>query len=523
MAADSPMRPFVSGSLMTILACMGFWVALFPAAASGRQKPLAWAGDAEGGAPYEFQDPGDPARLIGFEVEIATAIGRILGRPMKFVQNQWDGLVPGLGRGDYDMVISGLEITPDRAEVIQFSRPYYVTYEQLTVRAAENVIRSLEDCRGRRVGTLKGSLAQRMLDARGDMKVVSYDGQINAYEDLLNGRLDAVLMDYIIALYNVAPLPQLKMVGPPVGRLEYGIGMRKEDAALHAAVDRALVQMIGSGELRKILQDWNLWTPMCAAYFGDHAPDMGTARSFQRYLGARTQQVSAWDQVRRYAGYLPLLGKGAVVTLELSLLSMVLAVSLGLLVALSRLYAPRLVRVLASVFIESVRGTPLLIQLFLIFYGLPHVGIRMSPLLAAILGLGLNYSAYEAENYRAGIQAIPRTQMEAALALGMTRLQALRHVIVPQALRLVIPPVTNDFIALLKDSSLVSVITMVELTKAYSQLASIHYDYLGIGLLAAGMYFLIGLPFVRLARLAERYFSPGQRALTVGAKARQTP
>ncbi len=145
----------------------------------------------------------------------------------------------------------------------------------------------------------------------------------------------------------------------------------------------------------------------------------------------------------------------------------------------------------------------------------------MSPFLAAIVGLGLNYSAYEAENYRAGIQSIPRTQMEAALALGMTRAQALRHVIVPQAMRLVIPPVTNDFIALLKDSSLVSVITMVELTKAYSQLASIHYDYLGIGLLAAAMYFLIGLPFVRLARLAEKYFTPAQQAMAIGGKQRQ--
>jgi polar amino acid transport system substrate-binding protein len=215
-----------------------------------------------------------------------------------------------------------------------------------------------------------------------------------------------------------------------------------------------------------------------------------------------------------------LLGRGALVTLELSVVAMLLAVSVGLPVALLRLYAPGVVRSMSTVYVESIRGTPLLIQLFLIFYGLPHLGIRFSPTFAAILGLAINYSAYEAENYRAGIQAIPRTQMEASLALGMTRLQALRHVIVPQAVRLVIPPVTNDFIALLKDSSLVSVITMVELTKAYSQLASIHYDYLGIGLLAAAMYFLIGLPFVRIARLAERHFSPESPAYTVAARQR---
>lgn len=242
---------------------------------------------------------------------------------------------------------------------------------------------------------------------------------------------------------------------------------------------------------------------------------------YQQYLKSRTQPISRWEAVKRYAGYLPLLGKGALITLELSLLAMAMAVCLGLILALSRLYATRAVRATAAAYIEAIRGTPLLIQLFLIFYGLPHIGIRMSAVVAAVLGLGLNYSAYEAENYRAGIQSIPRTQMEAALALGMTRLQALRYVIVPQAMRLVLPPVTNDFIALLKDSSLVSVITMVELTKAYSQLASIHYDYLGIGLLAAAMYFLIELPFVRLARLAERYFSPAGRPVAIGGKQRQ--
>lgn len=484
-------------------------------------RPLLWGADAEGGAPYEFQDPTNPSRIIGFEVDIIDAIGRTLGRPTQFVQNQWDGLVPGLERGNYDIIVSGLEITPDRAKVINFSRPYYVTYEQLAVRKDENRIRSLEDCRGKKVGTLKGSLAQRILEARGDLAVLSYDGQINAYEDLSNGRLDAVLMDYIIALYNVGPLPELKMVGSPVGRLEYGIGVRKEDTSLLVQIDSALLQMTASGELRRILERWKLWTPMCAEYFGDHSPGSERADAYESYLRDRQQHTSAWEKARQYLRYIPLLGKGAIVTLELSVIAMALAVIIGLNLALSRLYGPSILRAFSVAYIESIRGTPLLIQLFLIFYGLPHIGIRLSPMLAAIFGLALNYSAYEAENYRAGIQSIPKTQMEAALALGMTRLQALRYVIVPQAMRLVIPPVTNDFIALLKDSSLVSVITMVELTKAYSQLASIHYDYLGIGLLAAAMYFLIGLPFVRLARMAERHFMPEQRGLTIGGKQRQ--
>jgi polar amino acid transport system substrate-binding protein len=502
---------------IAFLFCTAF--SLRPALA---ETPLRWGADAEGGAPYEFQDPRDPNRLIGFEVDLVNAIGRIMGRPTEFVQNQWDGLMPGLQRGNYDLVVSGLEITPDRSRVISFSRPYYVTYAQLVVRSDENQIRTLDDCRGKKIGTLKASLAQRILDQRTDLQVLSYDGQINAYEDLLNGRLDAVLMDYIIGLYSIATLPNLKMAGEPIARIEYGIAIRKEDPGLLKQVDAALAQLITSGELKRILDNWNLWTPMCAGVLGEGGTVSRRPDAYYDYVAGRAQKTSGWKKLAQYIGYLPLLARGALVTLELSVIAMALAVVAGLTIALMRLYSPKIVRSLMLGYIEIIRGTPLLVQLFVIFYGLPHIGIRLSPMPAAILGLALNYSAYEAENYRAGIQSIPKTQMDAALALGMTRLQALRHVIIPQAVRMVIPPVTNDFIALLKDSSLVSVITMVELTKAYSQLASIHYDYLGIGLLAAAMYFLVGLPFVRLARLAERYFTPGNKPLLIGAKQRQT-
>jgi polar amino acid transport system substrate-binding protein len=116
----------------------------------------------------------------------------------------------------------------------------------------------------------------------------------------------------------------------------------------------------------------------------------------------------------------------------------------------------------------------------------------------------LNYAASEAENYRAGIQAIPRGQTEAALALGMTHWQALRRVVLPQAARVVIPPVTNDFIAMFKDSSIVSVITMVELTKVYGMLAMSTYDYIGLGIMTAGIYFALSYPASIFAGWLER-------------------
>jgi polar amino acid transport system substrate-binding protein len=185
---------------------------------------------------------------------------------------------------------------------------------------------------------------------------------------------------------------------------------------------------------------------------------------------------------------------------------MVLAVALGLWLAFTKIFGSKVISFISSTIIEIIRGTPLLIQLFFIFYALPTLGIYFSPFIAGVLGLGINYAAYEAENYRAGLFAVAKGQMEAALSLGMNRKQALRHIIFPQSLKISLPPMTNDFISLLKDSSLVSVITMVELTKVYNTVANLYFDYLGTGIIVAIIYLLLGLPFVKIAKYLEGKF-----------------
>jgi len=470
-------------------------------------KTLRWGADSEGGAPFIFPDPKEPSKIIGFEVDIVDALAKELGMQAEFVQNQWDGLIPGLQRGNYDIVVNGLEITEDRKNEINFSEPYYITYEQLTVRKETYNLDRLEDLPEKIVGTLKFSLAHRVLEAQGGIDIRSYEGQINAYEDLANGRLDAVLMDYPIALYYGRPNPKLKFAGAPISQMSYGIGIRKEDQELMQSINLALQRLAQNGALRNILERWALWNTPMAELLRDPNPSTTQPVDYEDYLKGIGLQRTWREKLIQYLGYLPLLAKGGLITVELSLLSMALAIVVGLVVALMRLYAPAPFSSLAGFYVEAIRGTPLLIQLYLIYYGLPNIGIKLSPFMAAFAGLGLNYAAYEAENYRAGILSIPHSQMEAALALGMSRWQALRHVIVPQAMRLIIPPVTNDFISLFKDSSLVSIITMVELTKVYGQLASTYYDYIGIGILTAAMYFLIGWPFVRLSRYAEKRFA----------------
>ena len=478
-------------------------------------QDLRWGGDAEGGAPYLLPNPNNPREIAGFEIDLMNALAKQLRRKSVFVQNQWDGLIPGLQRGNYDLAVNGIEITDDRKMQVNFSIPYYVCGEQLSVRVGENTIHSLADLKGKVVGTLKASLAQRILEREGGIEVRSYENQNNPYDDLAIGRLQAVLMDWPIAVYYSKPNPKLKFTGPSIERMEYGIAVRKDDPALLKQVNEALLALIRSGELWAIYKKWRIWNNETDQLFDQLVFEPKPEQVSRQFTQNITKQLTWRERLDRWKSYLPvLLFVGAWKTLQISLLGMAVAVTVGLMVALSCLYAPRPVSWLARAYVEIFRGTPLLIQLFLIFYGLPNLGIRLSPLVAAVIGLGLNYAAYEAENYRAGIEAIPRGQMEAALSLGMTRAQSLRHVIVPQAMRLVIPPVTNDFIALFKDSSIVSVITMVELTKVYGQLASTYYDYIGAGILTAAIYFLMGLPFVRLARWAERRLATDKRVAT---------
>jgi polar amino acid transport system substrate-binding protein len=411
--------------------------------------------------------------------------------------------VPGLERGEYDAVINGLEITAERAEKINFSNPYFYSTLTITRRIDDNRVNRAEDLRGLRVGVLKVTFAERFVEGLGNVTIRSYDGQVQPFIDLALDRLDAVVMDTPIALYY-ATGPQVKNIELPAARMTFGVGVRKSDVQLLEKINAALDSMKRDGTLRKIYTDWGIYNAATAQAFGDREPvSNDNSPRYRDYLEAMRTERTFSERLDQYKRYIPLLLQGALVTLEISGLSMALAIGLGLFLAVVRVFGPGFLAWPVIAFIEVIRGTPLLIQLFIIFYGLPTIGIRFSPLWAAVIGLGINYAAYEAENYRAGIQSIPRGQLDAALALGLTRLQTIRKIVLPQAIRLVIPPVTNDFIALLKDSSLVSVITMVELTKMYNQLAATNYDYIGIGLLTAAIYFVLGLPIARLSRMLE--------------------
>ncbi|MGE5701304.1 MAG: ectoine/hydroxyectoine ABC transporter permease subunit EhuC [Clostridia bacterium] len=201
---------------------------------------------------------------------------------------------------------------------------------------------------------------------------------------------------------------------------------------------------------------------------------------------------------------IPILLQGAWITVSVTVLSMALGLVLGMVAALGKLSNMAVVRWLATQYIDIIRGTPLLVQLFLIYYGLPQFGITIEPFPSAVLGLGINTGAYVAEVIRSGIQAVDKGQREAASALGLSPAQTMRLIILPQAFKIIIPPLGNQFIMLIKDSSLVSTITLVELTRTAQRIISTTYKPIELYIAAAAMYYIISLLATKLLNKLER-------------------
>lgn len=481
---------------------------LLVAAASGpalrAQTPpqqLRWGGDAEGGAPFVEADPNQPDRVVGFDVEVAGLIAQGLGRTPRFVQITFDSLDQSAKRGDFDIGLSGIEDTPARRSALAATMPYYEFREVLTVRAADrDKYRTLADLKGRLIGTLGGTIAYELLKASENdhgTRTKSYDDDRHPYEDLAIGRIDAVLLDNVLANRSTKMVTGLYTHQDGVAVGHYIGVLGPERAGLRDQVDGLLRAAMRDGRLEKILRTWGVWNEDQPKFF---ARVLASEAVGGTAIPGATP-ISAMAMTRKYV---PLLLMASVITLLLSCLSMALAVTLGMALAIGRVYGNRPVRAVVTAYVEVIRGTPILLQLFVIYYGLAPI-VRLDSFVAALIGLGLNYAAYESEIYRGALEAIPKGQLEAARVLGFSERQILRLVRGPQAFRLALAPMTNDFVAMLKDSSLVSVLalTVPELTKQTQIFATNLGSWVIPGALCAALYLAMSLPISNVARRLE--------------------
>jgi len=456
---------------------------------------LRWGGDSEGGAPYVEADPGNPAIVRGFDVEVADEIAKGLGRQAQFVQVQFQEIDQSVARGDFDIGMSGVELTPARCASLLCTMPYFEFKEVLTVRPADRALyHTLADLKGHRVATLSGTIAyERLLQAEKEqgLILVSYDDDVHPYEDLKSGRVDAVLLDNIIAARALKRTGGLVIQPEPIATGHYVGVLAKENGALRDRINEILKAKMRDGTLERIYRKWEIWDEYQPKFFANVAA-----------VQAQQVQHAKPPVLETTLKYLPALLRAAVITIVTSCAAMALAVMIGVIIASGRVYGGVLTRAVLTLYVEVVRGTPVLLQLFVLYYGLSSV-IKLPAFVAALLGLGLNYAAYESEIYRGALEAVPRGQLEAARTLGLTEYQVFTLVRGPQAFRIALAPMTNDFVALLKDSSLVSVITVVELTKQTSIFAANIGSWVIPGALCAALYLVLSLPLARLAGYLE--------------------
>jgi polar amino acid transport system substrate-binding protein len=312
-----------------------------------------------------------------------------------------------------------------------------------------------------------------------------------------------VLLDQVLAERGARRNPGLVNQDTKLAVGHYVGILAPENAALRDRINGILRQAMRDGSLEAIFRRWNMWNEDQPALYARMTGSDPTTSA--PAIDAAATRLSARDAALRY---LPALLRAALITIVLSCLAMALAVAAGVLIASGRVYGSRPLQVVLTAWVEIVRGTPLLLQLFVLYFGLAAV-VQLPAFIAALIGLGLNYAAYESEIYRGALQAVPRGQLDAARTLGFTERQILVLVRGPQAFRVALAPMTNDFVALLKDSSLVSVITVVELTKQTQIFASNIGSWVVPGAMCAALYLVMSLPLARLARRIEKGWRVG--------------
>lgn len=446
-------------------------VLLAPGTSRAGDRPLRLA---MSGAFQPFSTTDAEGRLVGFDADIATEVARRLGRAPVLVQTEWAGIQAGLQSGKFDLICGSMAITPDRLERMHFSLPYYVSGAQVFAREG---LRSLE---GKRIGVTEDSTYARYIaEHPGEFpntRVLRYGSEAEIVAAMNTGKIDAFVSDLIVGGFYIARGGAAEIT--PYGGLLYreavGIAARLDSPGLVHRVNRALFSMITDGTYGEIYNRWVGADPDLGVLFaswgewtGEIPPVAGAGTSG---TGAGNGEESAAEFATETVEMVPILAEGAVLTIKLSLITALAALFTGSALGVATASRSVLASSLARGYIWVVRGTPLLVQLFISYFVVATMVNRavgseaVGAFGAALIALVANTTAYNAETVRGGIGSVPGGQWDAAASLGMARGRIMRRIILPQAFRNTVASLGNNLVVLIKDTSLVGAITLVELT-----------------------------------------------------------
>ena len=444
--------------------------------------------------PFEFQQGG---QLTGFDIDLMRAIGKEADLNIDFRNLPFDGIIPALQARTVEAAISGMTITAERAQAISFSRPYFRAGLAIAVREDNKTIKNFEDLKGKRIAVQIGTTGALEAAKIPGATVSQFDSAALALQELINGRVEAVVNDKPVTLYAIkqAGLRRVKVVGELLTEEFYGIALPKNSPYLQLIND-ALGRVIESGQYDVIFRQW----------FGEKPPELPLVAPALKNL---QESSFNWGEL-----FYNLIFKGVPWTILLTVLSFLFGLIGGTLVAIALISPYKWLKIICRIYVDFFRGTPMLVQLFLIYFGLPGLfreiglNIDLDRLPAALFALSLNVAAYLAEIMRGGIQSIDNGQWEACSSLGMSPVQTMREVIFPQAFRRMLPPLGNEFITLIKDTSLAAVIGFEELFRQGQLMVATTYKAFEIYIAVALVYLVLTTLSSVVFKRLEIYMDP---------------
>ena len=447
--------------------------------------------------PFEFQGQG--GELEGFSIDLMRAIATAANFQIEFQSLPFDGIIPALQAKTIDGAISSMTITAERAKTVAFSRPYFKAGLAIAIRTDNQNIKGFNSLQNKKIAVQMGTTGAQKAKSVIGAEVRSFDSAPLALQELQNGNVDAVINDAPASLYaiNTGNLQGIKIIQQLLTEEFYGIATARNSPYL-SLINQGLSKILKNGNYQQIYQKW----------FKSAPPKLPETLAFINQKSAISNSLTViWQS-------LPTLLTGVLVTLQLAFISGLCGLTSGSLIGIIRLSHIKSLRFLARVYIDFFRGTPLLVQIFMIYFGLPAISqemgftLTLNRLAAGVIALSLNSAAYIAEIVRGGIQSIEIGQSEAAKSLGLNPVQTMTYVIFPQALRRMIPPLGNEFISLLKDTSLVAVIGFEELFRKGQLIVSENYRAFEVYVAVAVIYLCLTLICSQLFSRLEIWMNP---------------
>lgn len=439
-------------------------------------RPLVRVGTEGVYPPFSFHDA-KTNKLTGFDIEVIKAVAKKAGWRLEFVETTFDAIFTALEAKRIDVIANQVTFNPERDAKYGLGTTYTYSRGVIVVKKGTKGIKTLKDIKGK---TAAESITTSWADVarKAGAKIEAVEGFSQAAALVVQGRADLLINDNIAALdyLNTTGKDDIEIVGNAGDEVsEQVLAFRKGDPRLEES-NKALAELKADGTLAKISEKY-FKTDVTVENTGDVDVSGGRA--------ARSDTEVAKDAAW------PMFKKLLIATIPITIISFAFGLLLAVAAALARISGSRVLSAIAKAYISIIRGTPLLVQLFIIFLGLPEIGIKLSPWTSAILALSLNVGGYAAEIVRAAILSVPRGQFEAASTVGMGYWQTLRRIVFPQAARIAVPPLSNTAISLLKDTSLLAVVTVTELTQEARFAAANSGAYLVLYLLAALYYWVV--------------------------------